>query len=201
MVITFLLVVLFSLTYSCVKNVGKISRMVAEWELDYYDVISFLGDDASHPFNSGPFTVFRNIALCRNYWRAPDFDSKLPHTHVSHKGGQWAFDERLSSDVLWNIDGVRVLYTVGRLFNDLCSTPSDWTYQWKDGILKRTHVRRDFQRLTTEQGLGEVEEGIGIHFAMSKMSGPLNIQPRKEVSLGTGFNITLTPDFWLRSLE
>eukprot|EP01087_Luapelamoeba_hula_P019948 TRINITY_DN669_c1_g1_i1.p1 TRINITY_DN669_c1_g1~~TRINITY_DN669_c1_g1_i1.p1 ORF type:complete len:481 (-),score=84.41 TRINITY_DN669_c1_g1_i1:48-1490(-) len=179
---------------------GKFSRMLAPWELDFYDVMSCMGEDASHMYNAGPLTIFKNNELSRTYWRAPDFHSSKPHTHVSHEGGQWAFDERLSSQVLWNMDNVRVLYNVGRLFNDLCSTPSDYKYTWRNGMLKRTLLARDGRKVPAKNAV--VEEGIGIHFAMSKMMvqpGEMIVDARSAVDSTTPFDMTLVPNFHFSS--
>eukprot|EP01087_Luapelamoeba_hula_P003404 TRINITY_DN131_c4_g1_i1.p1 TRINITY_DN131_c4_g1~~TRINITY_DN131_c4_g1_i1.p1 ORF type:complete len:591 (+),score=111.60 TRINITY_DN131_c4_g1_i1:171-1943(+) len=177
---------------------GKISRMVEDWELEFYDVISFQGHDASHPFNSGPFTIFKNTEFGRTFWKAPEYWDK-PHPYVSHEGPNWAFDESLSAEVLFSYDNVRILHTIGRLFNDLCSTPRDYSYTFRNGILRRHKHGHHGTDISEDKKF--VEEGLALHFGFSKMMQGITPMARTTVDPAVPFNITLWPAGQLANVD
>ena len=162
--------------------------MLSDRELTFYDVISFLGDDASHYYNNGALTLFKNTAFGRTYWRAGHV--KENHPVISEKSNtHWSFDERMSSEVLFNYDDVRLLYTFGRLFSDLCSTPSDFNYQWKQGVLTRTRTARDGRPIKNQT----TEEAIAVHFSMSTQMAEVRAEKRESVDTSRPFTISLYP--------
>jgi len=165
---------------------GKLSHLISKRELDFYDIISFQAEDASYPFTSSPLTIFKNIEFGRTYWRPWSANRGLAH-YISILQ-----DERLTSDVLWNYDNVQILFTVGRLFSDLCSTPSDHIYLWKHGVLQRKRIAKDGRPVKKNLTL---EEGIGLHFPMSQVLGELSTIPRQTLDPTRGFTVTLYPNF------
>jgi hypothetical protein len=143
-------------------------------ELTYYDFIFIEEDEASYLVNKAPIMIFKNSYFVLSFW-----DKVF--------SGQ-----NTSLDMLWNFDGVRVLYSVGRLFSEKCTVPSDYIYKWQQGQLKQTQTSKIGRPLKSYPTF----EGIAVYITVSKIEDAI-----WEPVTSNQFTITLYPNFAISSIQ